>query len=59
MNAIDSGILAVLDYFNCKVNGRPFRSVCATATVSDQFHGSKDVLVIFNQTRGGAARKTR
>lgn len=44
VNAADFGMIAVLDYFNCKIDGVPFRSLCHTMTVRERFGSTEDVL---------------
>jgi hypothetical protein len=39
----DCGVLAILDYFNCKINGKPFRSLCKSDTIRGSFIGLEDV----------------
>jgi len=44
--AADFGMVAVLDYFNCKIDGAPFRSQCHTTTVRERFGNTEDVLAL-------------
>jgi hypothetical protein len=43
VNVEDFGMVAVLDYFNCKIDGQPFRSLCRTATVRRRFGDTEDI----------------
>lgn len=36
-------MVAVLDFLNCKVDGRPFRSLCRATTVRRRFDGREGV----------------
>jgi hypothetical protein len=44
VNVVDCGMVAVLDYFNCKIDGQPFRSLCHTTTVRERFRNTDDIL---------------
>ncbi|KAH7137851.1 hypothetical protein EDB81DRAFT_948974 [Dactylonectria macrodidyma] len=43
VDARDCALVAILDYFNCKVNGRPFRSMSSSATVRLLFSNNDDI----------------
>jgi hypothetical protein len=43
MNSIDCGVVAVMDYLNCKIENQPFRALCGTTTISDQFRSTEGV----------------
>jgi hypothetical protein len=43
-DAVDFGMVAVLDYFNCKIDDTPFRSLCHTTTIRERFRNTEDVL---------------
>jgi hypothetical protein len=47
MNAADCGMMAVLDYLNCKLAGKPFRSMCQTTTVRRKFKNTEEALAYF------------
>ena len=43
-NEIDCAVVAVLDFFNCKVDGKPFNALCdPSVTVRGRFETIKDV----------------
>jgi len=43
VNTVDCGIVAVLDYLNCKIDGQLFRSLCCTETVYKRFGSMGDI----------------
>jgi hypothetical protein len=43
VNVVDCGMIAVLDYFNCKIDGQPFRSLYHTTTVRKRFDSMEDI----------------
>ena len=43
MTAVDFGLIAVLDYFNCKIDGVPFRSLCRWNNVRRQPKNAEDI----------------
>jgi hypothetical protein len=43
VNVVDCGMVAVLDYFNCKINGQPFRSLCGMTTVRKRFDKMENI----------------
>lgn len=39
----DCGMVAVLDYLNCKITGQPFRSICSSSVIHQRFGGTEEV----------------
>lgn len=40
---LDCGMVAVLDYLNCKITGQPFRSLCSSSVIHQKFGGTEEV----------------
>lgn len=43
VSVVDCGMVSVLDYFNCKVDGQPFRSMCRTMAVRKRFGDMEEI----------------
>lgn len=43
VDARDCALIAVLDYFNCKVGTKPFRSISSSQTICQQFNGQNNI----------------
>ena len=43
MTAVDFGLIAVLDYFNCKIDGIPFRLLCRCSNVQRHLQNVEDI----------------
>jgi len=56
VNVADCGMVAVLDYFNCKIDGQPFRSLCCMTTVRKRFDNMEG---IWARLRSGKEREGR
>ncbi|KAH8660515.1 hypothetical protein BX600DRAFT_514115 [Xylariales sp. PMI_506] len=53
----DCGMIAVLDYFNCKIGGKPFRSLCDLKVVRQEIADLKSIWKFFEQNAAGKATK--
>jgi len=51
----DCGMVAVLDYFNCKIAGEPFRSLCWSTTLREKVGSAQDVWKLLAAAAEGAA----
>jgi hypothetical protein len=43
VDLLDCAVIAVLDYFNCKIDGRPFNSLCRTQRIRKRFSKTEDI----------------
>jgi len=51
ISAVDCGVVAVLDYLNCKVHGKAFRTLCRTEVATQQFKDNSDIWSFFSAKR--------
>jgi len=56
---VDSGMVAVLDYFNYKINGEPFRSLCRTKIVGKRISSAEDVWASISSGNKGKTAELR
>jgi hypothetical protein len=59
VNVVDCGMVAVLDYFNCKIESQPFRSLCGTATALKRFGNMEDIWASLWSGKEGKAEALR
>jgi hypothetical protein len=43
VDILDCAVVAILDYFNCKIDGRPFNSLCRTQSIRKRFSKTEDI----------------